>query len=239
MTTPNLAIAHVAAAQNQKEVTINDALDRLDLAMNDTIDIDCDAGNTSVPAGAYRENFLLRLTGAPAADFTLTLPDGKRVVAVHNTTTRLATLRTETPGMTLVLRANELVLLGSRGTDLVALAASAVGGIADISLFVSGKPSAGARVHHFVFPRAVSLPAGLVGSVARAAIAPAAAASFALRRNGSAIGSISFAAGQATATFVLAGGAGFVSGDRLEVMAPAVQDATLADIAVSLVGSRP
>ena len=33
MSTPNLAIPHIAAAQNQKEVTANDAFDRLDEAI--------------------------------------------------------------------------------------------------------------------------------------------------------------------------------------------------------------
>ncbi len=88
MPSPNLAIIHVAAAQNQKEVTVNDAIDKLDLASNDTVDIDCSAGNTAVSAADYRENFLIRLTGIPTADFTLTLPDGKRVVALHNTTAK-------------------------------------------------------------------------------------------------------------------------------------------------------
>ena len=31
MPSPNLSITHVAAAQNQKEVTINDAVDALDV----------------------------------------------------------------------------------------------------------------------------------------------------------------------------------------------------------------
>jgi hypothetical protein len=44
MPSPNLAIAHVAASQNQKEVTINDAIDALDRAMNDTLALDLSAG---------------------------------------------------------------------------------------------------------------------------------------------------------------------------------------------------
>ena len=52
MTSPNLAAPHVAAAQNQKEVTINDATDALDLAMTATLELDCSAGGTiTVSAG--------------------------------------------------------------------------------------------------------------------------------------------------------------------------------------------
>jgi hypothetical protein len=111
MASPNLVIAHVAAAQNQKEVTVNDAIDKLDMAGNDTVDIGCTAGNTTVSPADYRENFLIRLTGTPAADFTLTLPDGKRVAAFHNTTAKAATVRTATLGATVTLRGGELSIV--------------------------------------------------------------------------------------------------------------------------------
>jgi hypothetical protein len=39
MPSPNLAVTHVAAAQNQKEVTINDAIDALDNAMNQALSL--------------------------------------------------------------------------------------------------------------------------------------------------------------------------------------------------------
>ena len=238
MPSPNLAITHVAAAQNQKEVTVNDAIDKLDLASNDTVDIDCSAGNTTVIAADYRENFLLRLTGTPAADFTLTLPDGKRVAAFHNTTAKAATVRTATLGATVTLRAGELSIVGSRGVSLVALAASAVGGLYDIGLFIPGPPAASAMVFQFVVPRAISFPVNLAGSLAKASTAATSAAAFTLRRNGSNIGTVDFAAGAAMATFTLAGGAVFAAGDVLEILAPSPQDATLADISITLLASR-
>lgn len=238
MASPNLGITHVAAAQNQKEVTINDAIDRLDLATNDTVDVDCTAGNTTVAASDYQQNFLLRLTGGPAADFTLTLPNGKRVAAIHNTTARTATLRTATLGGTVVLAAGQLAIVGSRGSDLVQLAASASGGLYDIALFVPGQPAATALVFRFVFPRAVSFPTNLAGSLGLAVTAPTGAAAFTVRRNGTNVGSIDFAAGQTTAAFTLAGGAAFAAGDVLELVAPSPQDGTLADLSITLLGTR-
>jgi hypothetical protein len=237
MASPNLAITHVAAAQNQKEVTVNDAIDKLDLASNDTIDIDCSGGNTTVSADDYRENFLLRLTGTPFTDFILTLPDGKRVAALHNTTAKAATVRTATLGATVTLRAGELSIVASRGTSLVALAASAVGGLYDISLFIPGQPAASAMVFQFVVPRAISLPVNLAGSLAKAGTAATSAAAFTLRRNGSNIGTTDLAAGSATAAFTLAGGAVFAAGDVLEMLAPSPQDATLADVSITLMAA--
>lgn len=238
MASPNLAITHVAAAQNQKEVTVNDAIDRLDLASNDTVDIDCSGGNTTVSAADYRENFLLRLTGTPGADFTVTLPDGKRVLAIHNTTAKAATVRTATLGATVTLRPGELSIVASRGASLVALAASAVGGLYDIGLFIPGQPAASAMVFQFVVSRAISFPVNLAGSLAKAGTAATSAAAFTLRRNGANIGTIDFAAGSATATFTLAGGAAFAAGDVLEILAPSPQDATLADVSITLIASR-
>lgn len=180
MGSPNLAIGHVAASQNQKEVTINNAIDALDKAGNDAVDIDCSVGDTVVTAADYRQHFLLRLTGSPAAAFTLTVPDGKRVTAIHNTTSRSATLRTTTLGATLALPAGQLIITGSRGSELLALAASAIGGLYDMGLFVPGQPAATALVFQFAFPRAVTFPANLTGSTARAATAASSAASFTL-----------------------------------------------------------
>jgi hypothetical protein len=238
MASPNLLIAHVAASQNQKEVTINDAIDTLDPAANDTVDIDCSGGNTTVTAADYRENFIIRLTGTPAADFTLTLPDGKRVAALHNTTAKVATVRTATLGATVSLRAGELTIVASRGSDLVALAASAVGGLYDIGLFIPGQPAAAAKVFQFVVPRAISFPVNLAGSLAKAGTAATSAASFTLGRNGTNIGTVDFAAGSATATFTLPGGAAFAAGDVLEMLAPGPQDATLADVSITLMAAR-
>ncbi|HVL73101.1 MAG TPA: hypothetical protein VM434_14630 [Beijerinckiaceae bacterium] len=228
---------HVAASQNQKEVTINDAIDRLDLAANDTVDVDCSAGNTSITAADYRQNFLIRLTGNPGADFTVTVPDGKRIVAVHNTTSRAATLRTQTLGSTVALRLGELSIVGSRGTNLVALAASAGAGLYDLGLFIPGQPPPGALVFQFVFPRAVSFAAAFAGSAGRAGVAATAPAALTIRKNGANIGTIEFATGAPAATFTGAA-TSFSVGDTIELLAPAPQDATLADLSLSLVGSR-
>ena len=54
MSSPNLAITHVAAAQNQKEVTINDAINALDRAMGDLLVVDFIAGNVTLTDAQFR-----------------------------------------------------------------------------------------------------------------------------------------------------------------------------------------
>ncbi len=142
------------------------------------------------------------------------------------------------PVSTVALRSGELSIVGSRGASLVALAASAVGGLYDIGLFIPGQPAASAMVFQFVVPRAIAVPVNLIGSLAKAGTAATSAASFTLRKNGSNIGTIDFAAGAATATFTLAAGAVFAAGDVLEMLAPSPQDATLSDVSITLMASR-
>ena len=82
--TPNLAIPHILQSQAQKEVTANAAFDRLDEALNDLIEIDVSAGNTSVLPADFHRNVRLRLTGTPAAALDLTVPASKRLFVIKN-----------------------------------------------------------------------------------------------------------------------------------------------------------
>jgi hypothetical protein len=83
MTSPNLAIAHVAAAQAQKEVTINSAVDLLDRAVTEVLTIDFGPGDVTLTAAQYRQHRVFRAAG-PSAARTLTLPQIRREVAIDN-----------------------------------------------------------------------------------------------------------------------------------------------------------
>ena len=67
----------------------------------------------------------------------------------------------------------------------------------DVGVFVPDRPAAGALVFKLVVVRAFTLPAGLTGSRGHAGAAATAQADFDLRKNGSSIGTASFAAGSA------------------------------------------
>jgi hypothetical protein len=108
----------------------------------------------------------------------------------------------------------------------------------DVGAMVKGQPEASAAVLHYVFPRAVSFPAGLASSQGRAGTAATAQADFTIQKNGAGIGTLRFAAGATVATFILAAATTFAAGDVLQVLAPAPPDATLADITFSLAGTR-
>jgi hypothetical protein len=115
---------------------------------------------------------------------------------------------------------------------------AAAGSVYDIGLFIPGQPAAAALAFRFVMPRAIALPAGLAGSLAKAGTAATSAVSFTLGKNGTNIGTVDFAAGASAAAFTLPGGTSFAEGDVLEMLAPGPQDATLADVSITLMAAR-
>lgn len=106
----------------------------------------------------------------------------------------------------------------------------------DIAVSVSGKPGAGAIVGRLVAPRAFALPASLTGSVAKADVAATGSSTFSIKKNGSEVATLNFAASGTTATFTNASEDSFSAGDVLTIVAPGSQDATLADLGIVLRG---
>jgi hypothetical protein len=101
--------------------------------------------------------------------------------------------------------------------------------------FAAGQPAAAAVIFGHVFSRAARLPATATLSRAVAGAAATGASAFALLKNGTSIGTVQFAAGAAVAFFAGAAAVDFAAGDVLAIAAPDPQDATLADIALTLV----
>lgn len=83
MATSNLAIAYVAAEQNQKEVTINGGFDAFDAAMTKPLSVSLAAGNVTVTVAQATRNLALLCSGnAVARD--LTLPQIQRELVIVN-----------------------------------------------------------------------------------------------------------------------------------------------------------
>lgn len=110
----------------------------------------------------------------------------------------------------------------------------------DAALFYPGVPTASAIVAQIIFARSVIMPGNLAGSAAYGKTAATASTVFDVKKNNSSTGSITFAGAANVATFSTTAGAAlsFAIGDRLEVVAPASPDATLANISFSLIGNR-
>ena len=107
-----------------------------------------------------------------------------------------------------------------------------------LSAAVPGKPGASAPIPMHVFAYSASFPSGLTGSQGYALTAATAQTDIDVQKNGSSVGTVRFAAAANTATFIAASPISFVAGDRLHLVAPASQDATLADVMISFKGTK-
>lgn len=114
-TTTNLGITELTSAQNNKEVTINDALEALDQGTQGT-KAHTITGNTTVSAADFTGFFSHQLSGSPAA-FNFTVPLTKRLFRVANATGVMATVKGAT-GATVALQTGSEALLFCDGTDI-------------------------------------------------------------------------------------------------------------------------
>lgn len=78
------------------------------------------------------------------------------------------------------------------------------------------------------------LPSGLVGSMARLSSGPAGAYSFSIRVNGTEVGTIGFAPGGTSGSFIVNGDVPLALGDVLTIVAPTAVDTGVKDLTVAI-----
>lgn len=109
----------------------------------------------------------------------------------------------------------------------------------DIAVTVVGKPGSGERLVDLVAAAPFSIAAALAGTRVRARTPAAADATLSVRVNSTEIGVITLAAGATSGTLTGATSpTTLVAGDVLEVIAPSPQDAALADLSITIAGTR-
>ena len=107
MSSPNLAIPHIAAGQNQKEVTANDAFNKIDGRITATLGKSWQAGDGltwTLTTAEFQSNARFFADGTPDGDITLSIPAVRAPFLCRNATS-----------------VNMLVTTGS-GTETVTLA---------------------------------------------------------------------------------------------------------------------
>lgn len=230
-TTTNLAIKLIAAAQNQKEVTFGEAVNRIEDAITENLALSVAAGNAAPTQEQVRAAAILQISGATTAGRTVTWPTVKRpfFAALDAASTQAVSIVRGTksvsiyPGCSMHLYAdggaNGLLPLAEYGPVRTA---HWVRGVTDDNEIV---------VRWQVQQDSVLLPA-LLGWDVQADTAADAETIFQVRRNGSEVGTITFAAAGTVPTLATAGGTAqaFAAGDFIDVKGPVTADATLAGI---------
>jgi hypothetical protein len=102
--------------------------------------------------------------------------------------------------------------------------------------FYPGQPDGGELMLLHVLTQAVKFSAGLPESKAVAVTAATAETIFSIKHDGTEVATVTFAAGQSTGTFTAAASFVIPVDGKFTITAPATADATLADIAFTVVG---
>lgn len=108
----------------------------------------------------------------------------------------------------------------------------------DLHVTYNGRMDNGVTLLRAILPRTTTFNSGLTESFAKSEVAAAAEAVCTIYKNGASVGTITWAAAATTGAFAMATTQGFSAGDILEIVAPTLSDATLADISITLVGWR-
>jgi hypothetical protein len=108
----------------------------------------------------------------------------------------------------------------------------------DVGVFAPGAGSNNQKLVRLNLARAVKFPAGASASYAVASAAATGSTTFTLKKNGTSFATVNFPASATTGTWTQASDATFAAGDLLEIDGPATADATLADVGITLSGTR-
>jgi hypothetical protein len=238
MPSPNLAIAHVAASQNQKEVTINDAIDALDRAMTDTLPLDLSAGSLSLTPTQLRAAMVLHPMGALTGPASLLVPQIRRVFALVNTDSAFA-ITAERGASAIAVQPGESALMICDGTPDGLFRVGPGAPVYDFGMVAGTSPGANEVLGKVVIPRPLLIPADLAGSVVHVDTAPDAVFAIAMTRNAVAVASITVH-DDASATLATSGNApvAIAAGDVIRFLAPATPDASIAGISLTIAARR-
>lgn len=147
----------------------------------------------------------------------------------------------ELPVLAGALDGSEIVMVWKDGvlyqTD--AATAGAAGFVAryELGVWLPGRIADGAVLYRYQFTQEVSWPLNLVGSNFSAGDTATASAEFSILKNSVEIGTITFAIGNPIPTVAIPA-TDWEEDDLLEIVAPSPRDDTLADINMTILGTR-
>lgn len=112
--------------------------------------------------------------------------------------------------------------------------------LVDLGFFYPGTPAASEVIASLIFKTAITFPANFAGSVAKLlpGILATASTVLTIKKNGTSVGTITFAAGAGVGTWSTSGAVSFAVDDDMTLVAPATPDATFAGLRSTWHGSK-
>lgn len=236
--TGNLNVQQITEAQDDKELGINAATLDIDWALTESHIVDLTSGNVTITTAEKEDNIYFFLDNATTAGRTVTFGATKRLFVVHSDIGNTQMIGVVVGSTQIdVLPGNTLILYSDGTTNGLWRMGN---GFEDISHFEIGTPAITTTIYQKVISLACALDDQFVGSQAYAVTAPSGGAVvFNVQKNGSTIGTISFADASNTATFATTGSAveTLAIGDRISIDTPGNLQ-SMADISFNLQAQR-
>jgi hypothetical protein len=232
--TTNLNMTEVEAGQNQKEVTINAALRRIDAAFADTLAVSVSAGNATPTAEQVRAASRLLISDASTSGRTVTLPimRARKTLQLAAASTKSVSIVRGTSSFTLYPGCKADIYTDGTSNGLERLGEY---GPVRTRHWVRGVLNNAEVIFSIRFDEAHTLLPDAMGWDIRGGVAATGSTVLDLRKNGSGCGTATISAAGTVATLATTGNAAvaFAAGDTFDLKGPTTADATFADINIS------
>lgn len=234
----NLNITQVATNQDNKEATINDQAGELDAAFTEVLTSDYTSGNITLTDSEFRRNVGFKASNLSVARQLTTPATIKRFFFVDNTDGTDTLTVTDGTASTVLVSGEVASFLHSGSAGGLSLVSNSNAAPFDLGTFWVGAPGSSELLLAFLFTRSVTFEDDFSGSQFDNGTNPTSAVVIDIAKNGTDIGHIDVTTGGVGSFTTDATTASFVAGDLLTVTAPASADATMADLRITLLGSR-
>lgn len=241
-----LNIPQVAENQNNKYITVNNAVNFLEQAMNaklaKTVSGTSDVALTDDECTRYHYYVVSGGSGNHNLVFQgeIGANNANRMFVVKNASSYVTTVKSDAAGTTVILPSGASAVIHQDHDDMVKLAE--FDGLTtapyDIGLYLAGLPEDGVECFKFVAVRAIDFADNFANSRGHCGVNPTATAAFDVLKNGSSIGSISISTSGVFTFNTTGAGTSLAAGDRLSLTTPSPQDATLENISIVFLGTR-
>jgi hypothetical protein len=251
---PILNLPEIIQSSPQFDQAANDANLGIECATNDVLTLDMAPGNRTIGDTEQLRAFFYRCTGVNGQTLTLSsqitlVLEARRFLCVHNDEASVGALTVNLAGngtFSDVLLPGNTVLYYIKGAEIFTVSRFGTGAQApsltyEVSTFLTDQPPAGQKeVLRLPITQNIQFLANFQGSVATSRLNAAQATVFTILRNDIEVGNVTFNTNGSNVftTSNPAAPVTFSAGQVLTIKSSPLQDASLADVGINLLGSK-